>query len=125
MPAILTAFVDNFTSRYVVPQIFSVTHTNFNSSATVSPCRATDKAHSILKECAENLGQAVGSLPPSDPAARQNTSNQDDSMDTSTSNTVSFALAGGSKLRHLLLICGINHFTSQPLVVSKWCVSFS
>jgi mediator of RNA polymerase II transcription subunit 7 len=44
--------------------------------------RARDKAHSILKECAENLGQAVGSLPPSDPAARQNTSNQDDSMDS-------------------------------------------
>ena len=47
--------------------------------------RATDKAHSILKECADNLAQAVSSLPPTDPAARQNTSSQDDAMDTSGS----------------------------------------
>ena len=47
--------------------------------------RATDKAHSILKECADNLAQAVSSLPPTDPGARQNTSSQDDAMDTSGS----------------------------------------
>ena len=31
--------------------------------------RATDKARSILKECSDNLAQAVGSLPPSDLAS--------------------------------------------------------
>ena len=33
------------------------------------PPRATDKARSILKECSDNLAQAVGSLPPSDLAS--------------------------------------------------------
>lgn len=45
--------------------------------------RATDKSRSILKECSDNLSQAVGSLPPT----QQSTSAQDDPMDTSSIST--------------------------------------
>ena len=55
--------------------------------------RATDKAKSILKDCADNLAQAVAVLPPSDPAVRQ-TAAHEDAMDTSTAapNMVGVAL---------------------------------
>lgn len=61
--------------------------------------RATDKAHSILKECSDSLGQAVRGLPPSDPAARTAVST-DESMDTTPSTM---------KVCSLILMLGVLH----------------
>lgn len=70
--------------------IFLCSENSFTVSLTFSSLlslcfRATDKARSILKECSDNLTQAVSSLPLTDHAAlaRQARTSSEEAMDTS------------------------------------------
>lgn len=56
------------------------------SPSPVDVSRATDKVHSILKECSDNLAQAVNSMIPADRSgsAHLGKASSDEAMDTSS-----------------------------------------